>query len=113
MDRQLIAADLLDLLYLHGLSTGDFREALPALLGPDAQHLAIAPAWLSLDPQCPADVDPARPDVHRSAPRSARQDLCDLGDHHQSSAAPIGALRQDVFIEDHDSGRTVGLAANR
>jgi putative transposase len=26
---------VLPLLYLHGLSSGDFREALPALLGPD------------------------------------------------------------------------------
>src|SRR3989442_13459356 len=28
------------LLYLHGLSSGDFREALPALLGPDAAGLS-------------------------------------------------------------------------
>src|SRR3989304_5394508 len=28
------------LLYLHGLSTGDFREALPALLGADAAGLS-------------------------------------------------------------------------
>src|SRR5438445_10829764 len=27
---------VLPLLYLHGLSSGDFREALPALLGPEA-----------------------------------------------------------------------------
>jgi transposase-like protein len=33
-------ADVLPLLYLHGLSTGDFREALPALLGPDAAGLS-------------------------------------------------------------------------
>ena len=31
---------VLPLLYLHGLSTGDFREALPALLGPDAAGLS-------------------------------------------------------------------------
>ena len=30
---------VLPLLYLHGLSTGDFREALPALLGADAAGL--------------------------------------------------------------------------
>lgn len=33
-------AEVLPLLYLHGLSSGDFREALPALLGPDAAGLA-------------------------------------------------------------------------
>jgi transposase-like protein len=32
--------ELLPLLYLHGLSTGDFREALPALLGEDAAGLS-------------------------------------------------------------------------
>jgi len=31
---------VLPLLYLHGLSTGDFREALPALLGPEAAGLS-------------------------------------------------------------------------
>jgi transposase-like protein len=31
---------VLPLLYLHGLSTGDFREALPALLGADAAGLS-------------------------------------------------------------------------
>ena len=31
---------VLPLLYLHGLSTGDFREALPALLGPEAGGLS-------------------------------------------------------------------------
>jgi transposase-like protein len=31
---------VLPLLYLHGLSSGDFREALPALLGPDAAGLS-------------------------------------------------------------------------
>jgi putative transposase len=31
---------VLPLLYLHGLSTGDFREALPALLGPNAVGLS-------------------------------------------------------------------------
>jgi len=33
---------VLPLLYLHGLSTGDFREALPVLLGPDAAGLSPA-----------------------------------------------------------------------
>jgi transposase-like protein len=33
-------AGVLPLLYLHGLSSGDFREALPALLGPEAAGLA-------------------------------------------------------------------------
>src|SRR6058998_16017 len=31
---------VLPLLYLHGLSSGDFREALPALLGPEAAGLS-------------------------------------------------------------------------
>src|SRR3989475_3011812 len=31
---------VLPLLYLHGLSSGDFRQALPALLGPDAAGLS-------------------------------------------------------------------------
>jgi transposase-like protein len=31
---------VLPLLYLHGLSSGDFRDALPALLGPEAAGLA-------------------------------------------------------------------------
>jgi hypothetical protein len=31
---------VLPLLYLHGLSSGDFREALPALLGPEAVGLS-------------------------------------------------------------------------
>lgn len=31
---------VLPFLYLHGLSTGDFREALPALLGPEAGGLS-------------------------------------------------------------------------
>ena len=33
-------AGVLPLLYLHGLSSGDFREALPALLGPEAAGLS-------------------------------------------------------------------------
>ena len=33
---------VLPLLYLHGLSTGDFREALPVLLGEDAAGLSPA-----------------------------------------------------------------------
>ena len=33
-------AGVLPLLYLHGLSSGDFRDALPALLGPEAAGLA-------------------------------------------------------------------------
>jgi len=33
-------AGVLPLLYLHGLSSGDFREALPVLLGPEATGLA-------------------------------------------------------------------------
>jgi putative transposase len=33
-------AEVLPLLYLHGLSTGDFRQALPALLGDDAAGLS-------------------------------------------------------------------------
>jgi transposase-like protein len=33
-------AGVLPLLYLHGLSMGDFRDALPALLGPEAAGLA-------------------------------------------------------------------------
>jgi putative transposase len=33
-------AGVLPLLYLHGLSSGDFREALPTLLGPEAAGLA-------------------------------------------------------------------------
>jgi transposase-like protein len=33
-------AGVLPLLYLHGLSSGDFRDALPALLGPEATGLA-------------------------------------------------------------------------
>ena len=32
-------AGVLPVLYLHGLSSGDFREALPALLGPEAAGL--------------------------------------------------------------------------
>jgi putative transposase len=31
---------VLPLLYLHGLSSGDFREVLPALLGPEAAGLS-------------------------------------------------------------------------
>ena len=31
---------MLPLLYLHGLSTGDFQEALPVLLGDDAAGLS-------------------------------------------------------------------------
>src|SRR5204862_6334836 len=33
-------AEVLPLLYLHGLSTGDFRQALPVLLGDDAAGLS-------------------------------------------------------------------------
>ena len=33
-------AGVLPLLYLHGLSSGDFRDAPPALLGPEAAGLA-------------------------------------------------------------------------
>jgi putative transposase len=33
---------VLPLLYLHGLSSGDFREALPALLGPEAAGLSAS-----------------------------------------------------------------------
>lgn len=35
-------AGVLPLLYLHGLSSGDFRDALPALLGPEAAGLAAS-----------------------------------------------------------------------
>ena len=35
-------AEVLPILYLRGLSTGDFREALPVLLGPDAAGLSPA-----------------------------------------------------------------------
>ena len=35
-------AEVLPLLYLHGLSTGDFRQALPVLLGDDAAGLSPA-----------------------------------------------------------------------
>jgi hypothetical protein len=33
---------LLPVLYLRGISTGDFQEALTALLGPDAPNLSPA-----------------------------------------------------------------------
>jgi hypothetical protein len=35
-------AEVLPVLYLRGLSTGDFREALPVLLGDDAAGLSVA-----------------------------------------------------------------------
>ena len=41
---------VLPLLYLHGLSSGDFREALPALLGPEAAGLSSS-AILRLSPR--------------------------------------------------------------
>jgi hypothetical protein len=41
---------LLPVLYLSGVSTGDFQEALSALLGPDAPHLS---------PSVPTMSDPA------------------------------------------------------
>ena len=40
MRRSPQVAEVLPLLYLRGLSTGDFREALPALLGKDAAGLS-------------------------------------------------------------------------
>jgi putative transposase len=40
MRRSPKVAEVLPLLYLRGLSTGDFREALPALLGEDASGLS-------------------------------------------------------------------------
>jgi transposase-like protein len=40
MRRSPKVAEVLPLLYLHGLSTGDFRAALPALLGEDAAGLS-------------------------------------------------------------------------
>ena len=40
MRRSPQVAEVLPLLYLGGLSTGDFREALPALLGEDASDLS-------------------------------------------------------------------------
>ncbi len=40
MRRSPQVAEVLPLLYLRGLSTGDFREALPALLGEDAAGLS-------------------------------------------------------------------------
>ena len=38
-------AEVLRLLYLRGLSTGDFREALPALLGQDV--LGLSPTTIT------------------------------------------------------------------
>ena len=40
MRRSPQVAEVLPLLYLRGLSTGDFREALPVLLGEDAAGLS-------------------------------------------------------------------------
>ena len=40
MRRSPQVSEVLPLLYLRGLSTGDFREALPALLGEDAAGLS-------------------------------------------------------------------------
>ncbi len=40
MRRSPQVAEVLPILYLRGLSTGDFREALPVLLGPDAAGLS-------------------------------------------------------------------------
>lgn len=40
MRRSPQVAEVLPLLYLRGLSTGDFREALPVLLGEDASDLS-------------------------------------------------------------------------
>jgi len=40
MRRSPKVAEVLPVLYLHGLSTGDFREALAALLGDDAAGLS-------------------------------------------------------------------------
>ena len=40
MRRSPKVAEVLPILYLRGLSTGDFREALPVLLGPDAAGLS-------------------------------------------------------------------------
>jgi len=42
MRRSPKVAEVLPLLYLRGLSTGDFREALPVLLGEDASGLSAA-----------------------------------------------------------------------
>lgn len=42
MRRSPKVAEVLPILYLRGLSTGDFREALPVLLGPDAAGLSPA-----------------------------------------------------------------------
>lgn len=40
--RSTKVSELLPLLYLHGLSTGDFEEALRALLGPEASGLSAS-----------------------------------------------------------------------
>ena len=40
MRRSPKVAEVLPILYLRGLSTGDFREALPVLLGEDATGLS-------------------------------------------------------------------------
>ena len=40
MRRSPKVAEVLPILYLRGLSTGDFREALPVLLGEDAAGLS-------------------------------------------------------------------------
>ena len=50
---------VLPLLYLHGLSSGDFREALPALLGPDAAGLSSS-AILRLTNTWTAEYDAFR-----------------------------------------------------
>lgn len=42
MRRSPKVSAVLPLLYLHGLSTGDFQEALPVLLGEDAAGLSPA-----------------------------------------------------------------------
>ena len=42
MRRSPKVSEVLPILYLRGLSTGDFREALPVLLGPDAAGLSPA-----------------------------------------------------------------------
>ena len=66
--------EVLPLLYLHGLSTGDFREALPALLGEEAAGLS--PTTITRLTRV------GRPSIRLPPPEPGRGTTCILGRRH-------------------------------
>jgi hypothetical protein len=92
---------VLPLLYLHGLSSGDFREALPALLGPEAAGLSSS-AILRLTKALPLGDVAQRKTVALAL--DARGDQADAGPCVQLPVEQPQLRRTGRDLEEAQSG---------